>query len=214
MLTAVIAAALVLSADPNPAPSKSPATQARVTCEYKLPNNVPALDSGDDRAQSTHATEYIPLPDTPFVEHVRGKLSPEEEKRVAPLLDQAPQVSGTWESLTSSARQGDVTWVGTTKGLYRLGSGASEPERHESYGVDGPLATHITALAVDSRGALWVGTPLGLSRLDAFGKWGHIQGKQGLPVEEITCLAAGPKDDLWIGTPHGAILYLPYAGDR
>ncbi|MCC6488515.1 MAG: hypothetical protein IT364_13545 [Candidatus Hydrogenedentes bacterium] len=214
MLTAKVLAAFVLLAGILPKPAESPATQARVVCEYKLPNNVPSLDNSDDAARLTNATQYIPLPDTPFIEHVRGKMTSEEEARVAPLLNRSPEVSGTWEGLTCSARQGDVTWIGTTKGLFWLAPGDAQPSRHEAYGVDGPLATSITALAADLRGVLWVGTPIGLSRRDPDGKWTHLQGKQGLPVEEITCLTVDSNDYLWIGSTRGAILYAPYLEGR
>ena len=214
MRTAAVIAVFVLSAGILPKPAESPATQARVACEYKLPNNVPSLDNSDDTARLTNATQYIPLPDTPFIEHVRGKLSSDEEARIAPMLNRPPDVSGTWEGLTCSTRQGDVTWIGTTKGLFRLAPGDTQPARHDSYGVDGPLATSIAALAADSRGVLWVGTPMGLSRRDQEGKWTHLQGKQGLPVEDITCLTVDSNDCLWIGTTRGAILYTPYVEGR
>ena len=87
-------------------------------------------------------------------------------------------------------------------------------KRHESYGVDGPLATRITALAADSKGVLWVGTPLGLSRCDAAGSWTHKQGKDGLPCEDVTALSVDAADCLWIGTSKGAILYKPDATGR
>ena len=214
MLAVILTTALILSAGPSPMPSTSPATQARVECEYTLPNVVPALSRRGGRTPQLDAAPSIPLPDTPFIEQVRGEVTPEEEARVAPLLNELPEVGGTWEGLTSSAKQGDVTLVGTTKGLYRLEPGVTQPIRHQSYGVDGPLATEITALAVDSRGTLWVGTPIGLSRLDPDGTWNHIRGRDGLPVESITGLSAGPMDSLWVGTTHGAVLYLPYADGR
>jgi hypothetical protein len=105
-------------------------------------------------------------------------------------------------------------WIGTGQGLFEVRSDPSIPIRHEHYGLGGPLATRITGLAVDSKGVLWVGTPLGLSLRAAGGDWTHIRGRDGLPVEEVTALAMGPQDNLWIGTTKGAILHRPYAEGR
>lgn len=105
-------------------------------------------------------------------------------------------------------------WFGTDHGLYFRSQPGSAVLRHEDYGVDGPLATRITALAQDSRGVLWVGTPLGLSLHGADGKWRNIRGREGLPVEDITALAIDRQDNVWIGTSKGAILYRPYGDGR
>jgi hypothetical protein len=114
--------------------------------------------------------------------------------------------------VNASLQEGEVAWYATDKGLYRKEK--SKLARHESYGVDGPLATRVTALARDSKGTLWVGTPLGLSARHADNTWTYVRGKDGLPVEDITALAIDAKDHLWIGTTHGAILYLPYEQGR
>ena len=214
-MTIVIAAiAFVCAQAPIKAEDPPPCLAARVSRTYQLANNVPPLNNEDDRGWRTDASKYIPLPDTPFIEHVRGKVTAEEEARVKPILNRTPAIAGIWEGLTCAASREGTTWVGTTKGLYRIDRREEMPVRHESYGVDGPLATRITGLAVDSKGVLWVGTPLGLSRLDAHGKWSHLRGKEGLPVEDVTCLAVEEHDRLWIGTSQGAILYRPYEMGR
>lgn len=167
--------------------------------------------------------EFKPVAVGPFIEHVR---------RVLPDMDGYAEAKGirvengavvfanpadeTVDGLpvTASARQGDLLWQGTAKGLYSTASGGA-PARHPSYGVDGPLATRITGLAVDSKGVLWVGTPLGLSRRDGAGAWTSIRGREGLPYEDVTTLALTVGgDELWIGTSQGAILYKPYQEGR
>lgn len=104
--------------------------------------------------------------------------------------------------------QDGALWVGTDKGLF------SDGVRHEAYGVDGPLSTRITALALDSKGTLWIGTPLGLSVRTRDGAWQHIRGKDGLPYEDVTAIAVDGGDRLWIGTTRGAIHYRPYESGR
>ncbi len=164
----------------------------------------------------------LPIVVEPFAEHVRVPvdgidisgatgLRVEADGKVVPLKDPNPVIEGG-VAVNASIKEGGVTWYATDKGLYR-GEG-SKLDRHESYGVDGPLASKVTSLALDSKGTLWVGTPIGLSAKRTDNTWSHLRGKDGLPVEEITALAIDDKDRLWIGTPHGAILYLPYGQGR
>mgnify|MGYP005842356465 FL=1 len=190
---------------------------ARIERPYALANVVPALDDPDDAAWFTNASKYIPVPDAPFIEHVRGKVSAQEEARMKALLDGRPDLSriaSPMEGVLCAAARDGVTWVGAETGLFRIDKPGGEPARHASYGVEGPLATRITGLAFDSRGVLWIGTPLGLSRLDADGRWSHLRGRDGLPVEDITCLAVDDRDRLWIGTSYGAVQYRPYEEGR
>lgn len=162
-----------------------------------------------------------PLAVSPFIEHVRNRADnikvPECAWAIRVEGDHVNFVAAAPEEVeghpvTASAVQGDVTWLGTRAGLFLRKGG--EAARHETYGVDGPLATQITGLAIDSKGALWAGTPLGLSRRDADGRWSHFQGREGLPIEHLTALAISEQDELWIGTPHGAVLFIPYAAGR
>jgi hypothetical protein len=162
-----------------------------------------------------------PVTVPPFIEHVRGTV---ESSSVPPDVQAIKIENGTvvfvneaaevleGNPVTARAAQGDQLWLGTAAGLYLRAAG--ETKRHSAYGADGPLATRITGLAVDSKGALWAGTPLGLSRRDPAGQWTHVQGRQGMPVEDVTALAIGEQDQLWIGTSQGAILYQPYASGR
>ncbi len=116
--------------------------------------------------------------------------------------------------VNAAAVQGDTVWFGTDDGLFKTTPDGKNVTRHEHYGLDGPLATRITDLAVDSRGVLWAGTPLGLSALEADGTWLHIRGKDGLPYEDVTSLDIDGSDRLWLGTMRGAIHYRPYDEGR
>ncbi len=155
---------------------------------------------------------FEPVTVGPYIEHVRGAVqtgpSAVWQARVAEDLPETIED----RPVSANAMQGDTAWLGTAAGLYaRRGS---DLQRHPSYGVDGPLASEITALAVDSRQTLWVGTPMGLSKRDPDGTWSHFQGRQGLPVEDVTALAIDANDHIWIGTSEGAVLYTPYEEGR
>jgi hypothetical protein len=189
------------------------------SAEIKLPNITPALDSEDDLKLMTYASTYCPVADAPFIEHARAPLD-KNKNEITALFPTVPQFNKikflpklSPNQITSTATIGDITWIGTKVGLYQQKSGTRRAERHGSYGVNGPLATHITALVADYKGNLWVGTPIGLTKRGENGDWVSIRGEQGLPVENITTLAA-QADQLWIGTTHGVVLFLPEENDR
>lgn len=170
--------------------------------------------------------EQLPIVVPPFTEHVRAAvpdITPDAAAAATGLtLDAngAPQLvdaKATFEdgsTLNASVQRGGETWYGTDHGLYRRSAPGAAVERHPDYGVNGPLATRITALAVDAQGTLWVGTPVGLSLLTADGTWRAIRGKDGMPVEDVTALAISDAGAIWIGTSRGAILYTPQATGR
>ncbi len=166
----------------------------------------------------------LPVVVEPFIEHVRCPvdiaapdnalgISVDKEGKLLFMTGPKPALENG-PAINAQAQQGDCRWFATDHGLYVQHPGDKKPVRHEAYGVGGPLATRITALAVDTKGTLWAGTPLGLSRRSAEGVWTHLQGRDGLPVEDITALATDASDHLWIGTSQGAILYTPSAPGR
>ena len=113
-----------------------------------------------------------------------------------------------------TVRAGDTLWIATDHGLYHQSVSDNKPVRHESYGINGPLATDIRDMELDSKGRLWLATPVGLSLLESDGKWRAIRGREGLPFEDLTAIAIDPKNQLWIGTTHGLIHYRPDAKER
>ena len=165
----------------------------------------------------------LPVVVPPFPQHVRGAAEAVDsagatglrlDAQGAPVLVRDPKpVMENGETVNAEAETAGSVWRGTDKGLYRKKPGGGW-EKHESYGVDGPPASKIKALAADSAGNLWVGTPAGLGVLSPDGAWRIIRGGDGLPVEQITALAADGKGGLWIGTPAGAIYHAPNAADR
>jgi len=125
-----------------------------------------------------------------------------------------PEGSPAGVTCTAWACTPSATWFGSHSGLYVAAPPSEAAIRHEHYGVAGPLATCITALAADKKHNLWVGTPLGLSVRATDGTWRHIRGREGLPVEDVTAIAVDRHDRLWIGTSHGAVYYRPTSSDR
>lgn len=112
------------------------------------------------------------------------------------------------------ALDGDTLWMAKPDGGLFFARPKERWQRIEQYGIDGPLSTVVTALARDSQGALWVGTPIGLSVKRHDGTWSSIRGKEGLPYEDVTALAIDAQDRLWIGTTRGVIHFRPYEGGR
>jgi len=212
-----------------------------VRVPYELANEVAPLGHPTDvlgahrprplqlpiRVGSCEEHVRIPVVQPPG-EHIGGvKIGADGVLRV--VTDQgvfARRPGGKWDHLpidkAAAGRRspraviGAIEWTGSERGLSRrrLTPTPGRRQRHAHYGEQGPLATHITALAADSRGALWVGTPLGLSRLAPDGSWTHLRGKQGLPCEAVTALAIDGRDRLWIGTERGAVHYRPYETPR
>lgn len=189
--------------------------------EYKLPNLAAPLDYSDDIIFKTNASTYLPVKDVARAEHIRTSLIPTEEKKIANVfsarvnkLAKSKYAKSLDTPITAFQQRGSEVWIGTKKGLYKYDAESKKAIRHESYGIDGPLSTHVSSIALDSKGTLWFGTPIGLSSLSKDGTWSSIRGSEGLPVEEITALAIDKNDRIWIGTTQGAILYKPYTEGR
>ena len=70
--------------------------------------------------------------------------------------------------------------------------------------ADGLAGDDVTALLVDSRGFLWVGTTTGLSRFD--GKEFKTFGRpDGLPHSRVNALLEDRAGTIWVGTAAGAV---------
>lgn len=173
---------------------------------------VPPLTSEVHMSTPGHDTD-LPIADTTVMEHVRVDI-PHTTSRAFP----APAPPVTIDSIaatttTPAVRQGDLSWVGTEDGLYSADGGGAYA-RHPHYGVKGPLSNHISGIATDSRGVLWVATPAGLSSRNPDGEWSTFRGREGLPWEELTCIAIDPEDRIWLGSTRGLIQFRPYAEGR
>lgn len=150
------------------------------------------------------------VPDTLLSPRVAMGLSVDGRTRLAAHRAALEAEAGL--RILDSAEDSEYVWLATNRGLYCLTR--NELQFHPEYGVGGPLATHVTAVSIDSRGALWTGSPLGLGVRDIDGTWRAIRGRDGLPVESITAIAVDANDRLWIGTSHGLVHYRPYESGR
>jgi diguanylate cyclase (GGDEF)-like protein len=99
-------------------------------------------------------------------------------------------------NLLMQDREGFI-WVCTDGGTYRYGGGQFElfgPER-------GLREQHATAIHLDGKGNVWVGSRRGLALLRT---GGFETITQGLPADtEVEDLAEGPGGDLWVATGKG-----------
>ena len=89
-------------------------------------------------------------------------------------------------------------WCGTD----RSGVSVYADGRWQTYGpLDGPLGSHVTALAVSPKdGSVWMGSELGIARYrDGWG-WRYWTRADGLPADQITCLAFAKDGTLYVGT--------------
>ena len=194
--------------------------KVRIDGDFTLPNTVPPLDYDNDYKFRTQSKSYIPVKDQSFTEHERTSISASELDQVSAQfaskknnLDESVYGKKLKSQVTGIQMVGSSTWIGTPEGLFNLDN-KGKPQLHKNYGVGGPLSTQINALAKDSKGTLWVGTPIGLSVLKSDGTWTAIQGTQGLPIENVLCIEVTNEDELWIGTDAGAILYKSYTDGR
>lgn len=104
------------------------------------------------------------------------------------------------ESVLSLARAGSgELWVGTfASGLLKLGPQGISVR----YSRDQGLASNEVRTVLDEGDVLWVGTTLGLNRIDAQGVrvWRQAE---GLPGYFISSLARSADGSLWVGTATG-----------
>jgi len=195
--------------------------KVRIDGNFDLPNSIEPLDYEDFLIFKTNASGYLPVKDDVFQEHIRANLTQDEEQKVRKIFDsKSKKLTGSEYAklvegaLSSIQERGEEVWFGTNNGLYIFNKNSKEIEKHESYGIDGPLSTNISDIIMDSEGNLWIGTPIGMSILSHDGTWSSLRGVDGLPVEEITSLEIDGNDNIWIGTTQGAILFKPFDKER
>jgi ligand-binding sensor domain-containing protein len=89
-----------------------------------------------------------------------------------------------------------VAWVGTaTQGLFRV---EGDTYTKMMAGEAGLPSNNITALALGSDGALWVGTESGLARY-LNSKWDVIgEGESGLPASYVRAVAPAHDNSVWV----------------
>ena len=99
----------------------------------------------------------------------------------------------------------NAIWAGTWGlGLSRLSPGHAVPQRFTV--ADGLAGNQIQALLEDASGRIWVGTTLGLSRIDpalSMTAIGQQTDSQVLADQRIWSLEQAPDGTVWIGTSAG-----------
>jgi ligand-binding sensor domain-containing protein len=98
------------------------------------------------------------------------------------------------------ALQGETVWAGGREGLFAIERKTGALRRQVS--ADVPLR-YVRALLVDPDGALWVGHPEGLTRIEGESARTFTK-KDGLPDDRVNCLMLDSKGRLWAGTWGGA----------
>jgi ligand-binding sensor domain-containing protein/two-component sensor histidine kinase len=101
---------------------------------------------------------------------------------------------------------------GTTRGLYRVEQQNGQVTFH-LVRVGMPTAPEdniwVASIIEDRRGALWVGSGLGVFRLLADGRVEHYrQGQRGLPDAPILSLLEDREGRIWVGTQTGGLCLL------
>jgi diguanylate cyclase (GGDEF)-like protein len=102
-------------------------------------------------------------------------------------------------------------WVGGEGGGawgWKPGQPGGERLTHET----GLPSNDVTAIFVDSRGTLWVGTDAGAWRRDPDGRVRIVDRRSGLPDSFVYWVGEDRQGELWFGTNRGAALMSPAGG--
>jgi len=137
--------------------------------------------------------------DTVPIALATAKLPGHGELWVRPNDTDASDVFAAFES----ADGGDV-WVGTRRGLYRLGDGVLEKVVAPGPEIDRPVFT----IFEDTEGLIWFGTDNGVMRWDGR-EFRHFTVRDGLigpEVNRAACLVDS-RQHVWIGTDQGISVY-------
>ncbi len=104
---------------------------------------------------------------------------------------------------------GDSVWVATKRGLALITGGmVLGPAADNATDEPGPPAVHYTALAMDSRGALWAASAGdGAWRRDAAGHWEKFGVENGLGSNEVYAVATHSDGRLFFGTRAGLSIF-------
>ena len=144
--------------------------KVHINGNFSLPSVIEPIDYDDFMKFKTMAGEYIPVKDEEFIEHVRSELTSNEEKKIkssfeskSSTIKKSKYSKLVEASITSILETNKKVWLGTKNGLYHYDLNSKKITKQESYGIDGPLATNISDIVMDSKGNIWIGTPIGLS---------------------------------------------------
>lgn len=99
---------------------------------------------------------------------------------------------------------GDV-WVGTyTSGVLKVVNNKIMPFLNRENGLG---SNEVRALLFDSLNRLWIGSAMGLTRMDEDGTLTQFTNKKELPSGFILALAQDKHGNVWIGTGSGVVIF-------
>lgn len=102
-----------------------------------------------------------------------------------------------------------VAWIGTSEGLNQFFGNQFQQHKSVPNQDDTLIGNEIRTMLCDDDG-VWVGTGMGLCKLDRFGRAVRRFNRQnGLNNEYVTALAATADGTLWVGTFSGLHVVMP-----
>ncbi|MFP3350603.1 two-component regulator propeller domain-containing protein [Pseudoalteromonas sp. SIMBA_153] len=100
--------------------------------------------------------------------------------------------------------QGDV-WVGTyTSGVLKVVNNELVPYLNRDNGLG---SNEVRSLLFDSKNRLWIGSAMGLTRVNTDGSLVQFTNEKELPSGFILALSEDKRANIWIGTGNGVVVY-------
>ncbi len=134
---------------------------------------------------------------------VRGRGERFERLERLPLPGEQP-----WATVVSLWREGDATWIGSTRGLFRLGDDGQW--RTPAWAADFRNRRTVTAMSGDGQGGWWLATSDGLWRVHGGGEPVAVTRPTQVLGASASVQALLRQDDggLWVGIPSRGLAYL------
>lgn len=108
-------------------------------------------------------------------------------------------------TVTCMLRDRDANlWLGTTRGLVRLG-----PDGSVTFDLDGARRRPVTALLEDREGSLWIGSATGIRRLRE-GAFTPFARSEGLPADHTGPVHVDAAGRTWFGPVAGGLYWLQH----
>ncbi|WP_350595050.1 MULTISPECIES: two-component regulator propeller domain-containing protein [unclassified Pseudoalteromonas] len=99
---------------------------------------------------------------------------------------------------------GDV-WIGTyTSGVLKVSNNKITPYLNRSNGLG---SNEVRGLLLDSKQRLWIGSAMGLTRVEKDGSLVQFTNEKELPSGFILALSEDNKGNVWIGTGNGVVVF-------
>ena len=119
------------------------------------------------------------------------------------------------QDIYSMAIQGDIFWLGTTEGLFKLDTqnGNLEHFSKKAGDINGLNNNHIRRLHLDQQGILWIGSLAQLHTLNTHtGEWESRVDPKGWLGGGVMAIEEDDRGNIWLSCQQG-ILKAHYSGD-